>query len=141
MDVFYLYPMRECLKKEVSYKTSRSSGPGGQHVNKTESRVELYWNLTDSVCLNDFQKHMIRKRLVSRLTEKSVLILTSDKHRSQHQNKEDVTERFLKLIAASLVPVRKRYPTKPTRSSVEKRISNKKIRGDLKRSRRNRPEE
>ncbi len=140
-DVFYLYLMRECLMKEVSYKTSRSSGPGGQHVNRTESRVELYWHSAESVCLNVFQLNLIRQRLGSRLTEKGLLIMTCDKHRSQHQNKQEVNERFLRLISISLVPVKKRHPTRPTRSSIEKRISNKKKRGDLKRSRRSRTDE
>jgi ribosome-associated protein len=65
-----------------------------------------------------------------------VLILVSEKYRSQHRNKADVTERFMDLILTSLVPVKKRRPTRPTRKSIEKRIRNKKIRGEIKRSRR-----
>ena len=133
--------MRECLKREVSYKTSRSSGPGGQHVNKTESRVELSWNPMESGCLSESQKHMIILKLAYRLTDHGILILASEKHRSQVRNKEEVTERFLKMIATSLIPARKRHPTKPTRSSIERRIQNKKIRSELKRSRRKRPED
>ena len=136
-----LYSMRECLKREVSFKTSRSSGPGGQHVNKTESRVELSWSLEESACLSENQKILVRQKLASRLTDQGILMLTSEKYRSQHRNREDVMERFLDLIAASLVPARKRHPTRPTRSSVEKRIKTKKIRGELKRSRRKRPED
>lgn len=133
--------MRRCLEKEISYRTSRSSGPGGQHVNKTESKVELYWDLTASRCLNESQKMMVRQRLVSRMTGQGTLSLSCDKYRSQYRNKAEVTERFLELIASAIIPVRKRLPTKPTRSSVEKRIRSKKIRGDIKRSRRHRPEE
>ena len=133
--------MRECLIREVEFRTSRSSGPGGQHVNKTESRVELLWSPQDSDCLSEAQKMMIRGRLSSRITDDGVLIMVSEKYRSQYRNKAEVKERFLDLILASLVPVKKRRPTRPTRSSVEKRIRSKKIRGDIKRTRRRGPEE
>lgn len=133
--------MRDCLKKELKYRTSRSSGPGGQHVNKTESRVELLWNLEESGCLSKTEKNRIRKRQGFRLTENGVLILAGEKYRSQHRNREEVTERFLDLISSSIVPVKKRIPTKPTRAGKERRIRKKKIRGELKRLRRNRPEE
>ena len=139
--LFYLYSMRECLKREVSYKTSRSSGPGGQHVNKTESRVELSWNLMETVCLKKNQIFLVKQRLASRLTDHGVLIITCEKHRSQYRNRVEVTERFLTLISASLVTLKKRKLTRPTRSSIEKRIKNKKIRGEIKNSRRLRPED
>lgn len=139
--LFYLYSMRACLQRETIFKTSRSSGPGGQHVNRTESRVELSWNLLESVCLNEDQKQLAKQRLASRLTNKGLIVLTCEKHRSQHRNKAEVTKRFLALIAASLVTAKKRKPTRPTRSSVEKRIRNKKIRGELKSFRRHRPED
>jgi ribosome-associated protein len=126
--------------KEVKYRTSRSSGPGGQHVNKTESRVELLWSPQTSECLNILQKYRLNRRLHSRITDEGLLILGSEKHRSQHQNKQDVTERFLSLILASITAPKKRKPTKPTRSSIEKRIKNKKIRGEIKRSRNASPE-
>ncbi len=133
--------MRECLIGELQFRTSRSSGPGGQHVNKTESKVELLWSPLESLCLSEAQKKMISTRLGSRITDNGVLILASEKYRSQHRNREEVTERFLDLIRISLVPVKKRRPTRPTRSSVEERIRNKKIRGEIKRSRRKGPEE
>ncbi len=133
--------MRECLIREVEYRTSRSSGPGGQHVNKTESRVELLWSPQESDCLSEAQKLMIAGRLGNRITDEGVLILVSEKYRSQHRNRADVIERFLDLIQTSLVPVKKRRPTRPTRSSVEKRIKSKKIRGEIKKSRRDKPGE
>ena len=105
-------------------------------MNKTESRVELIWSPADSVCLDEQQKNRISSRLGSRITENGLLILVSEKYRSQFRNKEEVTERFLALIARSLVPVKKRYPSRPTRSSIEKRIKEKKIRGEIKRLRR-----
>lgn len=121
---------------EVRYRTSRSHGPGGQHVNKTESRVELIWKPGDSTSLNDEQKLRILSQLGKRLTEDGELILASEKYRSQHRNKEEVSERFLKLVAASLIIPKRRLPTRPTRSSRELRIKKKKMRGDIKRSRR-----
>ena len=133
--------MRECLHREVEFRTSRSSGPGGQHVNKTESRVELLWSPQDSDCLSETQKMMVISRLRSRITDDGVLIMASEKYRSQYRNRADVTERFLGLILASLVPVKKRRATRPTRSSVEKRIRNKKIRGEIKKSRGDKPVE
>jgi ribosome-associated protein len=128
--------MRECLIREAVYRTSKSSGPGGQHVNKTESRVELLWSPTESVCLDEQQKNRISSRLGSRITENGLLILVSEKYRSQHRNKEEVTERFVTLITKSLIPIKKRHPSTPTRSSIEKRIKEKKIRGEIKKLRR-----
>lgn len=132
----YLYSMKECLTREVEFRTSRSSGPGGQHVNKTESRVELLWSPWKSECLNVAQKRMLSGRLANRITDEGVLILASEKYRSQHRNKAEVIERFVNLVSTSLIPVKKRKPTRPTRSSVEKRIRSKKIRSDIKKSRR-----
>ncbi len=105
-------------------------------MNKTESRVELLWNLNQTGCLDDRQKYLLAGRIGHRLTDEGVLILASEKYRSQHRNREDVTRRFLELVKAGLVPVKKRRPTRPTRSSVEHRIKQKKIRGELKRNRR-----
>ena len=133
--------MRECIIQEVQFRTSRSSGPGGQHVNKTESRVELLWSLHKSNCLNEDQKKLVSIRLGNRINEEGMLILASEKYRSQFRNKADVRERFVNLILASLVPVKKRRPTRPTRGSVEKRLRNKKIRGEIKRSRKGFPGE
>ena len=133
--------MNDCLMAEVIYRTSRSSGPGGQHVNKTESRVELIWSPGNSNCLNDKQKSRLRLFLARRLTFRGELILASEKYRSQHRNKEDVNERFLALVSTGLIPPKKRKPTRPTRSSQERRIKKKKIRGEIKRTRRNRPSE
>jgi ribosome-associated protein len=133
--------MRDCLIREMVFRTSRSSGPGGQHVNKTESRVELLWDLGESLCLDEQQKNRLRIRLKTRLTDQGILILVSDKYRSQHRNKEDVTERFLQLVSMGIIPAKKRRPTRPTRASQEERIKQKKIRGEIKKSRRDGPEE
>ena len=127
--------MFDCLLRELSFRTSRSSGPGGQHVNKTESRVELIWNLKETACLDDGQKALLKKRLEHRLTEDGVLILASERYRSQHRNREDVSDRFRELVRASLVPVKKRRPTKPTKGSKQKRLNEKTRRGKIKATR------
>jgi len=105
-------------------------------VNKTESRVELLWSPQESDCLSEAQKILLTARLGNRINDHGILYLASEKYRSQHRNRTDVLDRFLDLVLSSLIPVKKRRPTKPSRSSVEKRIKNKKVRGDIKRSRR-----
>lgn len=129
--------MRECLTRELKYRTSRSSGPGGQHVNKTESRVELLWYPEASSCLSEQQKILVINRLAGRLSEEGLLILVCEKHRSQYRNRAELINRLMNLIQSSLVPPKKRRATRPSRASVEKRIRNKKIRGEIKKSRRN----
>ncbi|HKJ43422.1 MAG TPA: alternative ribosome rescue aminoacyl-tRNA hydrolase ArfB [Sunxiuqinia sp.] len=123
------------LSSEFEFQTSRSSGPGGQNVNKVNSRVELRFNIPASQVLNDDQKTKLLDKLASRLTNDGTLILAAQKERSQVQNKERVIERFYNLLAKSLRPVRKRKATKPTRSSIEKRLNNKKQKSEKKRLR------
>jgi len=132
--------LNECLLKEVGFRTSRASGPGGQHVNKTETRVELYWEPGASGCLDDQQKRMVLHRLGSRLTDRGILVLTGSKYRSQHRNRAEVTDRFLMLVQSALVVPEKRIATRPTPSSREERIRSKKIRGGIKRLRKRPPE-
>ena len=127
--------MKAALLNEIKYQTSRSSGPGGQHVNKTESKVELHWNLEESETLSDNQKTILRAKLGNKLTKEGVLIMHSQQTRSQIRNKELVTERFLLLIEKMLTPRKKRRATKPTRASVERRIKAKKQHGEKKRGR------
>ncbi len=132
--------MNEILLKELSYTTSRSSGPGGQHVNKTESRVTLQWNLETTEALSDAQKALVRSNLKSRLTTEGELLMSCQSNRSQARNKEEVTERFLELIEKLSKAPKKRKKTKPSRASIERRLKQKKVRGDRKQSR-DKPEE
>ncbi|HDR68262.1 MAG TPA: aminoacyl-tRNA hydrolase [Bacteroidaceae bacterium] len=127
--------MTDDLLKEVRFKTTRSSGPGGQHVNKTESRVELHWNVEESLTLNENERELIKSRLKKRISEKGEIILASEKYRSQLKNREDVSARFIELINRSLKPAKKRKPTRPTGISKERRLREKKQRGELKRLR------
>lgn len=114
------------LIKELSFKAVRSSGAGGQHVNKVSSKVELTFDVENSEGLSIEEKELLKLKLSSKLSNENVLIISCDESRSQHKNKELVIEQFLELIKKSLIIPKKRRPTKPTRSSIEKRIEKKK---------------
>jgi ribosome-associated protein len=133
--------MKECLLSELEFRTSRSSGPGGQHVNTTETRVELRWDPARSTCLGPVQKERLLKFLSPRLSDQGLLILSSEKFRSQAQNRQEVIDRFLRLVRAGITPVKPRKPTRPTQASQERRLRQKKIRGQIKRIRREKPGE
>ena len=129
------------LDHEFLYKTSGSSGPGGQHVNKTQSRVELRWNLFESEQLTEEEKARLSQRLSTRINSQGELLITSQESRSQHVNKEKAREKCFDLIDQALKPRKKRKKTKPTASSKEKRLKKKKARGEKKRWRKPPPAE
>ena len=124
--------MLEELNKEVRYRTSRSSGAGGQHVNKVSTKVELMFDVNASEVLTEEQKAMVREKLKNRISKEGWLALSCDETRSQAKNKEIVFERFITLIEKALKPEKERKPTKPSRSSVEKRLKEKKKRSEKK---------
>jgi ribosome-associated protein len=115
------------LESECIYSASRSSGPGGQHVNKVNTRVELRFDVKNSRLLSDIEKQVIMQKLASRITQEGVLILVSQTERSQYDNKEKVTKRCYKLLEKALTPVKKRIPTRPTAASKARRLDTKKI--------------
>lgn len=121
----------------MTWRFSRSSGPGGQHVNTTDTRVELSWSLDDTTALTDDEKSLAAKQLRSRLVDGTITVVSS-RYRSQHRNRETARVRLEELVSQALVPPRPRRPTRPTRASVERRLDAKKRRGDVKRSRRGR---
>ena len=123
------------LLSECDFSFSRSSGPGGQNVNKVNSRVELRFNIYQSEALSPFQKETLLKNLATKLTLDGDLILTSQESRSQLQNRELVVKRFLDLITEGMKVRKKRRPTRPTRSSQLKRLENKKRLGEKKQMR------
>lgn len=123
------------LITELSFKAIRSSGAGGQHVNKTSSKVVLSWDLPNSQVFSENQKARLLKKLDNRLTTEGVLILSSDDSRSQHKNKDLVIKRFLELIKQGLIVPKKRRPTKVPRAVKLKRLSNKKKQADKKANR------
>jgi ribosome-associated protein len=121
---------------ELSWRFSRSSGPGGQGVNTTDSRVELSWNLLASNLLSPPLRERAVERLGSRLVD-GVLTITASEHRSQLRNREAAEARLAMRVAEAIAaPPRQRRATKPTRGSVERRIGEKKRRSQIKRSRR-----
>lgn len=115
------------LSGELIYSSSRSSGPGGQNVNKVNTRIELRFNLPGSEMLNEGEKIKIQSALGNRINKEGFLILVSQTERSQLANKKKVTERFYKLLQKALAPVKKRKPTRPTLASKERRIESKKL--------------
>ena len=125
----------EDFKKEVTYRTSRSGGAGGQHVNKVSTKVELLFNVNESSILTERRKSIISEKLSNRISLDGVLALKCDETRSQSANKEIVFERFVNLIKTALTPVKKRRPTKPSRSSVRKRLDSKKKHSEKKSNR------
>jgi ribosome-associated protein len=121
----YWYPHNE-LEQELVFTASRSSGPGGQNVNKVNTRIELRFNVMASAVLTDFQKQKVMLALQNRINSEGELIIVSQSERSQLKNKQQSIERFHQLIELAIKPVKKRKKTRPTLSSVEKRLSLKK---------------
>ena len=114
------------LLKELKFKAIRSSGPGGQHVNKTSSKIELQFSIETSKGLTSVEKERLQLKLKHRLTKEHVLILQCDDSRSQHRNKTLVVKRFLALIENGVKVQKKRKKTTPSKSAVEKRLKQKK---------------
>lgn len=129
----------ENILKELKFKAVRSSGAGGQHVNKVSSKVELIFDLQNSGEFTEEEKELLFKNLSSKLTKDNSLLLTCDESRSQHKNKEIVIKRFLEIITNGLKVPKKRKPTKPSKSSIKKRLEKKKKQA-YKKALRNKPE-
>ena len=121
---------------ELQYKAVRSSGAGGQNVNKVSSKVVLTFDLNASQALSIEEKLLLETNIASRLTSENILILNCDEERSQLKNKEIVTKRFLEIITAGLIVPKIRKATKIPRSVIEKRIKQKRNISEIKLSRR-----
>jgi ribosome-associated protein len=123
-------------RNELDVRVSRASGAGGQHVNKTSSRVEIFWNIPASRALNDDQRTRLLDKLSSRLTtEGSIRVVASDM-RSQSRNRDLAEERLVELVRRALMVPRKRKPTRPTRAAKEARLETKKRHSNKKQQRR-----
>jgi ribosome-associated protein len=122
-------------RNELDVRVSRASGAGGQHVNKTSSRVEIFWNIPASRALTDEQRARLLDKLSSRLTtEGSIRVVASDM-RSQSRNRDLAEERLAELVSRALIVPRKRKPTRPTRAAKEARLETKKRQSNKKRDR------
>ncbi|MBI2279453.1 MAG: aminoacyl-tRNA hydrolase [Bacteroidetes bacterium] len=124
------------LYTELIFKTSRSGGAGGQNVNKVSSKVELIFDVAKSTQFTAEQKETIFIKLANRIDNEGLLHLQCDETRSQLKNKEIVVERLINLLETALKPVKKRKPSKPSKSSIRKRLENKKKLSDKKDTRR-----
>jgi ribosome-associated protein len=120
---------------ELTYRASRSGGPGGQHVNTSSTRVELVWPVVDSPSLNAVQRERIVEKLGNRINAAGELLLAEAGSRSQHQNREAVTERLVELLREALHVPKRRKKTRPPRSSRENRLKVKKQRSEIKKTR------
>lgn len=117
---------REILINEFIFKAIRSSGPGGQHVNKTSSKIVVSFHINDSNGLDEDEKERLLKKLNSKIALNGFLKLSCSDTRSQHQNKEIAIDRLLQLIQLNLKTKIPRKKTKPSKSSIEKRLQTKK---------------
>ena len=123
------------LSAEFQFLTSRSSGPGGQNVNKVNSKVELRFDIQNSSLLTDDQKNILLVKLATKITSEGILSVVSQRDRSQLSNKEDAIEKLYLLIAKALKPVKPRKNTRPTKGSVERRLTTKRIKAEIKQNR------
>lgn len=120
---------------ELQFKAVRSGGPGGQHANKTASKVEVRWNVEQSQAFSDLQKTKIQAKLAARINALGELFLSSESERSQLQNKQEVVARLNDLVSSALLPEKKRLATRVPRVSKEKRLHNKRMMSQKKQSR------
>ncbi len=126
---------KNLILTELDYKAVRSSGPGGQHANKTATKVELAFDIANSEALSDYEKRRISKKLSARINKDGIIKMSSEDSRSQHTNKEIVTQNFLFELREALKKQKPRKRTKPTKASKLKRLKTKKKRSETKANR------
>jgi ribosome-associated protein len=122
---------------ELEVAVSRSSGPGGQHVNTTDSRVQLRWNVLESAVLTEAQRERLARKLAARISGEGVLTVACDTHRSQHRNREEARGRLAELVREGLRQPKPRRRTRLPRAAKERRLEQKRKRAEIKRRRRN----
>jgi ribosome-associated protein len=127
--------------RELELSYARSGGPGGQHVNKTATKVVLRWDVRSSEALTDAERDRVLQRLASRIDGEGVLRVTSETHRDQRRNVDDALDRFARLLRGALHKPKRRKKTRPTKASQQRRLEEKRRRGVRKRQRRAPPED
>lgn len=125
-------PGYDRLKNEIRFITSRSSGPGGQNVNKVSTKVTLRFDVMGSELLSQEEKDVLVNKLKSKITTEGIFSVSSDESRSQLQNKQNTIATFDRLMKQAFTKPKKRKPTKPSASSVEGRIKKKRKRSEVK---------
>ncbi len=120
---------------EFQFDYARSGGPGGQNVNKVNSKAVLTWDFAANTSLPDDVKMRFREKFANKLTKEDMVVIAADEYRDQKRNVAACEEKLREMILAVAVPPKKRRPTKPTRAAKEKRLDQKKSRGDIKKNR------
>jgi ribosome-associated protein len=123
-------------ESELNFDYARSGGPGGQHVNKVNTKVILLFDVQESQSLTGWQKNRILEKLATRINREGILRVSSEKHRSQSMNRDAAVARFAELLDAALTLPKRRRKTRVSRSQKQKRLDTKKKRGQLKKDRR-----
>ena len=121
---------------ELEFRATTAQGPGGQHVNRSQTRIDVLWNIDRSPALGADQRRRIHAALATRISREGVLRVSSQKHRSQARNRDAAVERLVELVAAALHQDPTRVPTKPSRAARKKRVEEKRQRSGVKKLRR-----
>lgn len=140
-DAIPITPRLAIPRDEVTLRATRSSGPGGQHVNTSSTRVELTWNVTASPSLSPEQRERLLVKLAPRLDGTGTLRVVAQSERSQLRNREEAITRFAAIVAQALVVPKTRRPTRPTKAAKRERLDDKRKRGALKKDRQRRDDE
>lgn len=136
MDDLAVTPELTIAGPEITFRFSRSGGPGGQHVNTTETRVELLWDVAGSPSLNEDQRARLLEALAGRLDGAGLLRIVAGETRSQTENRARALRRLVLLVAAALQPRKTRRPTRPSAAAKSERLARKRQRAETKRRRR-----
>ena len=131
----FVSPELRIPREELSFRASRAGGPGGQHVNKTSTRIELVWSVRGSRALTEEQRSRLAVKLATRLDTEGILRIVASDSRSQTRNRDVAEDRLARLVRLALAVPKTRKKTRPTRGGVEKRLQSKHARGEIKRAR------
>lgn len=140
-DAIPITPRLAIPREEITQRATRSSGPGGQHVNTSSTRVELTWNVAASPSLSESQRERLLAKLATRLDGSGTLRVVAQSERSQLRNREEAIARFAAMVAQALVVPKTRRPTRPSKAAKRERLETKRKRGALKKERRRRDDE